>query len=135
MLTNWYKICLAIYPTHIQFNSLVSYHIQTFVSSSLTIHDFLFQTRPFKISFLINLVISLLVYQAFLILHWATLFNRLFYLIRSFRVYQTIPQDSSTTPKIHWIIWLASGYLDLLLCTEPARSLSSLYEFASELQG
>ena len=39
---NWYRICLAIYPTHIQLSSFVSYCVQTFVSLSLTTHDFLF---------------------------------------------------------------------------------------------
>ena len=39
---NWYRICSAIYPTHIQSPSFVSYHVQTFVSLSLTAHDFSF---------------------------------------------------------------------------------------------
>ena len=93
---------------------------------------FLFSDQPFKVSFFINLVVSLLVCRAFFILHWTTPFNQLFFSIRSSCLYRTIPQDLSATLKIHWIIQLALDYLDLLPYTEPAKSLTILYGFTSE---
>ena len=40
------------------------------------------------------------------------------------RLHRTILQDPSATPKVCQIIQLAPGHLDLLPCTEPARSLT-----------
>ena len=84
--------------------------------------------------FLVNLVISFLVCWAFFALHQSTPFNQLFYLIRLSYLYRTIFQDLSATPKICWIIQLVLGHLDLLLCMEPAGSLTILYKSASEPQ-
>ena len=77
-----------------------------------------YQAQPFKVSFFVKLVISLLV------LHWATSFNRPLYSIRPCCLHQIIPQDPLATAKVCQIIQLASSYLDHLPCTELAGSLT-----------
>ena len=82
LLTNWYRILSAIYPTHIKSSSFINHRVQTFVSLSLTTYNFLFSVQKFKVSFFVNFV-----YQTFFVLHYANLFNQSFYFIKLFCLY------------------------------------------------
>ena len=128
MLTNWYKICSAIYPTHIQPLSFISYCVQTFVSLSLTTYDFSFLSLTFQSKLSCQPRHQPLCSTSGYLIQSTSLFNQAFsstldYLSGSIGNLKDSP-DHLVSP----------GHLDLLLCTEPTRSLTILCGSTSKPQ-
>ena len=116
-------ICLAIYPTLIQFFSFVYLIIWFFINIYSLGAMFYFLSVS---TVLLATVFNLLSIAIYCLLSVSTTFSAVGSSIRVFRLYQIIPQDLLAMLKVYQIILLASNYLDLIIYIELARFLTTL---------
>ena len=146
LLTNWYKFCLAIYPTTFQLLSPIYLVIWVLISihSSFVTFDYLLATICHLFSVSIVLLDAVINFLSTTISHLllslkalsTVAFNSLLAAIsaiRLFCLYWTILQNLSANLKILWIIQFALDHLALFTYMELARFFTILFESVLKL--